>query len=231
MRLKYEDRPQSGRCWKCDEPARGGSWARRGIERVPLCKACSSKDETDLYLTHRQADRLAAAARELGGRHELLVVLGLNLGPRISELLSLKGSDFDFDEGRVRITTLKRRRHTKLPVYFSPKMGKLFKRLVGKKKGFLFPRGSGSHGKGRGGPLSRWMGARIFREVADRAGISEKVTPHAMRHYCAIKLLEATKDIEFVSRQLRHANLATTQKYLHLLPERAATMAAKVEVT
>ena len=231
MDPKAVERPTSGKCWKCDGPARGGAYVRRGVETVPLCQGCLTKSEDQLYITHRQAERLAATARKMGGRHEALVLLGLNLGTRISELVALKGSDFDFDEGRVLITTLKRRRHTRLPVYFSPQLGKLLKRLVAKRKGFLFPRQSGAWGKRRGGHISRWTGLRIFREVSERAGLPERITPHAMRHYCAIKLLEATNDIEFVARQLRHANLQTTQKYLHLLPERAAARAAMVKPT
>ena len=52
-------------------------------------------------------------------------------------------------------------------------------------------------------------------------GITDKnVTPHVMRHSCATNLYEKTGDIYLCSRQLRHKNVTTTQRYAEISKEK-----------
>ena len=44
------------------------------------------------------------------------------------------------------------------------------------------------------------------------------VTPHVLRHSCALTVLEATKDIRKVSLWLGHANMQTTEIYTRADP-------------
>lgn len=71
----------------------------------------------------------------------------------------------------------------------------------------------------RGKPLSRWGFAYLLKQHAATAaraqpGLSKKrVSPHVLRHTCAMIILQATQDIRKVSLWLGHATLTTTEIY------------------
>jgi integrase/recombinase XerD len=65
----------------------------------------------------------------------------------------------------------------------------------------------------RGGRLSRQGGWAALRKSAEKAGLTERVSPHTLRHSCATHLLEGGADLRTVQELLGHASVATTQLY------------------
>ena len=71
----------------------------------------------------------------------------------------------------------------------------------------------------RGEPLSRWGFANLLKQHAATAarahpGLDKKrISPHVLRHTCAMTILQATQDIRKVSLWLGHATLTTTEIY------------------
>ena len=71
----------------------------------------------------------------------------------------------------------------------------------------------------RGEPLSRWGFAYLLKQHAATAagahpGLDKKrISPHVLRHTCAMIILQATQDIRKVSLWLGHATLTTTEIY------------------
>jgi integrase/recombinase XerD len=65
----------------------------------------------------------------------------------------------------------------------------------------------------RGGPLSRQSAWTILRTAAQRAGLSQELSPHTLRHSFATHLLEGGADIRVVQELLGHASVTTTQIY------------------
>jgi integrase len=59
---------------------------------------------------------------------------------------------------------------------------------------------------------------RAWAGICERAGVPG-VRLHDLRHACASYLLAAGVDLKTVQATLRHANLATTERYLHALQE------------
>jgi len=68
------------------------------------------------------------------------------------------------------------------------------------------------------GRLHRVSVTHLVKEVAIRAGISEKTSTHWLRHCHASHALNRGAPIHLLSQTLGHASVATTSKYLHAKP-------------
>jgi len=79
----------------------------------------------------------------------------------------------------------------------------------------------------RGRRLDRMAAWRIMRSAATRAGLSERVTPHTLRHSFATHLLEGGADLRVVQELLGHASITTTQLYTHVTGERIRQVYAR----
>lgn len=75
---------------------------------------------------------------------------------------------------------------------------------------WLFPNRLGTR------TANQQMLCRTVRAAAQAAGITRRVTPHALRHSYATRLLESGVDTRVVQILLGHVNIATTAVYTHL---------------
>jgi integrase/recombinase XerD len=77
----------------------------------------------------------------------------------------------------------------------------------------------------------QFLVAKYAAEAAERCPsiATKRVTPHVLRHTCAMFLREAGVDISTIALWLGHENIATVQIYLHAdlaIKEKALEMAA-----
>ena len=144
-----------------------------------------------------------AAARD---RAVLTLLYGCGL--RISEALALKGSDAPLGDalrikgkgGKVRLAPVLPAVRTAIDDYVAaapfplPADGPLFRAV-------------------RGGALSPRHVQATVQKLRGRLGLSDRATPHALRHSFATHLLGAGADLRSIQDLLGHASLSTTQRY------------------
>lgn len=72
----------------------------------------------------------------------------------------------------------------------------------------------------RGGALSRQGLYKVIQGRARAVGLEGRMSPHTLRHSFATHLLAGGCDLRAVQEMLGHADVATTQIYTHLTPDR-----------
>lgn len=71
-----------------------------------------------------------------------------------------------------------------------------------------------------GGRLSARQAQRDFKKWVTLAGIESQLTPHALRHTAATKLMRRTGNAKLVQKYLGHSDVATTLRfYVDVFPE------------
>jgi integrase/recombinase XerD len=139
---------------------------------------------------------------------EVLYAAGL----RISELIDLDVDDVDLIDLTVRCIG-KGSRERIVP------LGRLASQAVDawlvRGRPAMSPQSPALFCNARGGRLSRQGGWKIVKRHADAAGLSDKVSPHTLRHSFATHLVEGGADIRVVQELLGHSSVNTTQVYTH----------------
>ena len=158
---------------------------------------------------------------------ELLYAAGL----RISEALGLDMEDVSFDGGFVRVIG-KGDKERLVPVG-DIALAVLRVWIAGPRSGLVALAGASA---ARGGPLflgdrgGRWARQQAWlavKRAAAGAGLSDRVSPHTLRHSFATHLLERGADLRIVQELLGHASISTTQLYTHLTGERIREVYAR----
>ncbi len=148
-----------------------------------------------------------------GIRDRAMLHLAVCAGLRVSELIGLRLNDVSLPSMSIRVYG-KGRRERALP---------LWKTAATALRAWLAVRGTLPAPEVfvnvRGQPMSRWGVAYMLKQHARKAGqrcpelLNKKLSPHVLRHTCAMIVLQATQDIRKVSLWLGHSNLATTEIY------------------
>jgi len=72
----------------------------------------------------------------------------------------------------------------------------------------------------RGNRLTRQAAWLVVKNHGRRAGITDALSPHVLRHSCATHLLDHGADLRVVQEMLGHASVSTTQVYTKVSQER-----------
>ncbi len=199
----------------------------RAFHRFLIAESHATKDPTTRVvlprvwkrvpkaLTVPQIEALLAepdADLPLGLRDKAILEFTYATGMRVSEVISFRLRDLNFETGTARCVG-KGSRERIIPVgsiaikwvrsYVQDVRPTLLK---GARPEILFL-------NWRGKPLTRMGFWKILAKYARQAGVKAKVTPHVLRHSFATHLLEGGASLRDVQQMLGHRSISTTQIY------------------
>ena len=173
------------------------------------------------FLDLSEVDRLLAqpdVSTPRGLRDKALISVLYATGLRVSELISLKLANLHLDEGYL-VCSGKGEKERLVPVgqeaidWIRRYLAEARPHLVKRQSAWLFV-------NARGGRLSRVGFWKLLKEYGVKAGITQDLSPHLLRHSFATHLLERGADLRAIQMMLGHADLSTTQIYTHVLEAR-----------
>ena len=171
-------------------------------------------------LTPQEAESIVTSpdGSPRGLRDRAMLELMYGAGLRVSELVSLRVSDIDLDEGLVRCTG-KGAKQRVVPT--GRRASEAIRAYMHRGRPYLgrMQRGDILFLNHRGQGITRQAVFQLVRDHAREAGIEKVVTPHTLRHSFATHLIENGCDLRSVQEMLGHASIETTQVYTHVSVE------------
>ena len=188
------------------------------IQRVLAIPAKRFDRALGSFLTVDEIDALLASPDRnawIGRRDHALLLPAVQTGLRVSELVALTCSDISLSTGaHVRCSGKGRKqRCTPLTSQTVAALRVWLRERAGNPDDPLFP-------SRRGGSLGtdvEWLLAKYAAAAALRCPSlgAKNVTPHVLRHSCAMALRSAGVDISVIALWLGHESIESTQIYLH----------------
>ncbi len=189
------------------------------IARVLAIPARKTQRNELCYLSQPEADALLAAPDRgtwTGRRDHALLDLAVDTGLRVSELTGLRNSDAELGTGahltcagkgrKNRSTPLRKQTAAVLAVWMKERGGGPGDPLFPTRRGTQISRGA----------VGRLVARHAITAAATCPAIAGKnVTPHTLRHSCAMSLLAQGVDTAVIALWLGHERVETTQIYVH----------------
>ena len=181
----------------------------KGAKKLPVC---ISIEEVEALLNQPDSNKPE------GQRDKAMLEVLYSSGLRISELLSLKMNQINFERGIVKIIG-KGNKERIVPIgeyaleYLNKYISDGRRKNPKRNSDFLFLNRYGE-------PVSRVYFFLQVKKYAQQAGIQVEISPHTLRHCFATHLLENGAELRAVQEMLGHANIATTQIYTNISSKR-----------
>ncbi len=178
------------------------------------------------YLTTTEIDELFAYTSSKNTkefiRNNAIFRILYSSGLRISECISLQMSDILDADGKIRKKVIITGKGNKERMVFFDKETQIAlekylkireKYLTNKKNLFVFC------STAKTGHISRESAFMNLRTVANMANLSERLSPHKLRHSFATHLYQNGMDLRLLQTLLGHSDISTTEIYTHIKAE------------
>lgn len=185
--------------------------AHRGVTESPFTAATRPRVDDESMtsgLTRTEVRALLAAAEAHSPRSEALIALLVLNGLRITEALSARIEDLDYDRGH-RVLRITRKGGHRAKTSLTPAVLRaIHAATAGRTTGPIFATRTGR-------ALNRTVAWRLIRRLAATAGIpgAARISPHSMRHTFATTALDAGVPLRAVQDSMGNADPRTTRLY------------------
>jgi len=168
-------------------------------------------------LSVEEIDRMIGSidlSKSEGHRNKAIIETLYGCGLRVSELVNLRLTDIHYKEGFITVTG-KGNKQRLVPVSDKAlreidiyKLDRNDLPAIHDENIVFLNR--------RGRKLTRAMIFTIIKDLAAKAGIRKKISPHTFRHSFATHLIEGGADLRAVQEMLGHESILTTELYTHI---------------
>ena len=189
------------------------------LKKNPAINLTSPKGWLSLpkFLSVKEVESLLSQPKEnetRGIRDKAMLELLYATGLRASELVSLRMSDINLEDGFL-FCRGKGGKERIVPFGDSAK-NSIKRYLTESRPGFLRRATDFLFLTYRGQQFSRQGFWKVLKAYATQAKLDAKISPHVLRHSFATHLLEGGADLRAVQLMLGHSNITTTQIYTHV---------------
>lgn len=151
-------------------------------------------------------ERMKNELRKSGTRDYMLFCFGINIGLRISDILSLKVIDVR-DRSHITLTEQKTGKVRRIKINgISDDLNDYIQGM--NDNDYLF-----RSQKGENSPISRVQAYRILNKAADALGI-EEIGTHTMRKTFGYHFYQKTKDVALLQELFQHSAPSVTLRYI-----------------
>lgn len=157
-------------------------------------------------------------------KHRAMFMAAYACGLRVSELVGLRVGDIDSTRMMIRVFQGKGRKDRYVPLAI--RLLEILRAYWAARRptGWLFP------GKFPDRPIHPRAVHLIGHKIAKRAGLTKRVTVHALRHSYATHLLDAGTDLRTIQVLLGHRNIKTTARYTHVSPAKLGSIPSPLDL-
>lgn len=158
------------------------------------------------HLTTVHVEKLLAS--RMHARTRTMILLAAYQGLRAFEIAKVRGTDVDLISGEIEVVG-KGNVHAILPLH-----PVIAERARSYGPGWWFPQWTTNRDSQAGGHILGNSVSSIVSTAMKRAGVPGSC--HSLRHWHATELLRSGVDSRITQELMRHASLATTQRYMHV---------------
>ncbi|HPT12746.1 MAG TPA: site-specific tyrosine recombinase XerD [Bacteroidales bacterium] len=149
-----------------------------------------------------------------GHRNRSIIETLYGCGLRVSELINLRITDIHRKEGFILVTGKGNKQ--RLVPFGSIAIKEIDNYLATRRLLPVIKDENILYLNRRGKKLTRVMVFTMIKDLADKAGIKKKISPHTFRHSFATHLVENGADLRAVQEMLGHESITTTEIYTHI---------------
>jgi integrase len=187
------------------------------LTRVPcVIKLLPNPKKEMAFHTFEQYERLLAVARRRGPDPNLMVLLGGDAGLRLGEIVALEWHDIEPAARRLTVQRSDWLGHVGVPKGGRSRQLPMTQRLTAALKAFRHLRSDRVLSLSDGSPITRDRVIKAVRGAQRVVGLKQGV--HILRHTFCSHLAMKGAPARAIQELAGHADLTTTQRYMHLSP-------------